>query len=76
MTTTGDCFRCGEPGHWAANCPMLVRAAEPAEHLARIGSFVAKWIDGQMSTEEKRIAIGQENMLWYGDACPIRLRYP
>ena len=73
---TGNCHRCGEPGHWAADCPLLVRASSFEEHMARIAAFIDRMAAGTLTKEQKRVAIGTENILWYGDRCRRELMYP
>jgi hypothetical protein len=75
-TQDGDCYRCGEPGHWDRNCPLQLRAYDFEEHMARLHRLVDRWTSGEITQEVKRIGIGQENRLWYGDQCPARLTYP
>ena len=70
------CFNCGSTDHWRDACPLALRADSYEEHLGRISGFVDQWADGDMTIEQKRLAIGQENMQWYGSACPSRLRWP
>ena len=70
------CYNCGSPDHWKDACPIAVRAGSYAEHMARIASFVDRWVNGDMTIEQKRTAIGQENVQWYGPGCPSRLRWP
>lgn len=72
----GNCFRCGEPGHWANNCPLLLPAASEAEHNGRLVKFIDRWVAGQMTTEQKRVAISTENQMWHGDNCKRALKYP
>jgi Zinc knuckle len=70
-----ECFNCGEPGHWQAQCPLTVKAASRNEHHARLELAVARCHAGQITVEAKRRAIAAENMLWYGTACPPKLRW-
>jgi len=70
------CYNCGIDGHMAAYCPLLTRAHDQDEHQARIDSFVDRWVAGEISTEVKRRQIGAENILWYGERCPVKLMYP
>ena len=76
MANPLDCFRCGEPGHWASSCTLLQPAASEDEHLGRIRRYVDRWVAGEMSREQKRVAISSENQMWYGDKCPRNLIYP
>ena len=69
------CYHCEEPGHFAANCPVTAVAGSFEEHLARIDRFVARWVDRELTTEQKRRLISDENTLYYGSACPPRLQY-
>lgn len=68
-----QCFRCEQYGHVAAECTELSRAANKAEHLARIAAIVARW-PREIDTLRKRQLISQENKLWYGDDMPAALR--
>lgn len=73
---TGDCFRCGEPGHWQDNCPLLKPAATEDEHLGRINLYIDRWAAGKMTREQKRVAISLENKMWHGDNTRRALSYP
>ena len=64
LTGDGNCFRCGQPGHWAQHCPLGLPAASKAEHERRIRLFVDRWIDGEIAAYEKQNLIRQENELW------------
>lgn len=70
------CFNCGSPDHWRDSCPIAIRADSHAEHMGRIASFIDRWVDGSITLEAKRLAIGAENMQWYGPECPAKLRWP
>lgn len=76
VRNSGDCFRCGIPGHWADSCPELIPAATEREHEGRIAKYIDRWADRLMTTEEKRVAISLENQMWYGDSCASKLTYP
>lgn len=58
------CYRCGLPGHHAANCPELQPAATETEHRQRIATYVQRWIDNQISETEKRRLVAAEYGLW------------
>lgn len=60
----GCCYRCGSPGHWQHECPLLIPAASKAEHEGRIALFVSRWIAGEMTRLQKRQAVKQENEMW------------
>jgi hypothetical protein len=61
----GNCFRCGEPGHWADHCDWLTIAETRADHQARIDRIVERWINGEIRTaREKQGLIKAENELW------------
>jgi len=71
MAFTGNCFRCGEPGHLVAECGELRPAPTKAEHLRRIAEYKQRflnWIDGtgaiRWTPEEKKRAIEKENSMW------------
>lgn len=67
LPNDGDCFRCGEPGHWADHCPLNYPATSRAEHEARIARIVARWFDWEstgMTTSQKKRLIEQENAMW------------
>ena len=66
LPNTGNCFRCGEPGHWAASCPLAIPATTRTEHETRIARIVERWIAGEMLTHEKRRLIEEENAMWNG----------
>lgn len=70
------CYNCGGTDHWKDACPLAARAGSYDEHLGRIAGFIDQWADGQIGIEAKRLAIGQENVQWYGEGCPMRLRWP
>jgi hypothetical protein len=59
-----NCYNCGEPGHFAASCPLGVPAATRDEHLGRIAALVRRWQDGEISVDEKRRLITAENTVW------------
>jgi hypothetical protein len=71
MPFTGNCFRCGEPGHVAAECGEQRPASSRAEHLARIAAYQQRfqnWLDGtgsiRWTPEEKKRCIEMENRMW------------
>ena len=70
-----NCWKCGDPGHLAYDCQLSLRAADAAEHLARIAAFVDKWVTGDLGIEQKRIKISDENVQWHGADCPRNLVY-
>lgn len=65
-----SCFRCGNPGHWAdsESCPWLRKAATPKEHEARIGEFVRRFHEQEITPYQKREFIRRENELWKAKA--------
>ena len=71
MTFTGNCFRCGKPGHLIAQCDELRPAASLAEHLARLAAYQQRfqnWLEGaghpRWTPEMKTRAIETENRMW------------
>lgn len=70
-----NCYKCGDPGHYAAHCTLATRAADHAEHLARIAAIIDRWVGGEISIEQKRIKISDENVQWYGAEVPRNLVY-
>ena len=70
------CYRCEQPGHLAADCPESMPAASSDEHEARIARYVRRWINGEITTEQKRRFISDENRMWHGSKCPPPLTYP
>ena len=70
-----NCYKCGDPDHYAAACTLSTRADNPDEHQARIAAIIDRWIRGEISIEQKRIKISDENVQWYGDGVPRHLVY-
>ena len=62
----GDCFRCGEYGHWSesADCPWTVKATTAGEHESRIDSLIERWQQFVITRSQKRKYIAAENELW------------
>lgn len=63
----GNCFKCGEPGHWIDHCGWLTVAATRAEHENRLARILQRWHDWEttgMTTREKQRLIREENELW------------
>ena len=69
------CWKCGEPGHYAHDCALSLRALDVAEHLARVAAIVDKWVAGDITIEQKRIKISDENVQWHGADVPKYLVY-
>ncbi len=65
------CYKCGQHGHFAANCPLNVPASDRDEHMARIDALVGQRAAGEISTEDKRRLISAENILFYGADNPL-----
>ena len=76
MKATMTCYHCGEPGHFVAECPKTVPASSHEEHMARIDSYVTMWHRGEITRDQKRKMISDENLLYYGTACPRKLIWP
>lgn len=63
------CFSCGDPEHWAENCPELVPAETRKEHEARIDKYV-EWcngslpLPGRITPRQKQELIKAENARW------------
>ena len=66
------CERCGQLGHWASDCTLL---NEPA-HLSMIQVLVDLWVDREITLEEKRYAISDENRRYYGPSVRPALTWP
>lgn len=64
MQFPGNCWRCEEPGHVAAECDQVRPAATRKEHEARIARLVERWHAGRITTSQKRAWIEMENRLW------------
>lgn len=76
-----DCYRCGQPGHNRNQClngttlPGRVVASDAPEpryagsydeHMARIKDAVRRWHEGEISLDDKRRMISDENIRWHG----------
>lgn len=70
-----NCYRCGEPGHYAYDCQLNLRALDHAEHMARIAEIVGQWVAGEITREQKRCKISDENVQWHGADVPRHLVY-
>ncbi len=70
------CYHCGTPGHFVAECPLMIPAASQGEHLARIGQYVDMWVAGEITVERKRKMISDENLMHYGPSCRRALLWP
>ena len=64
LPNTGNCFRCGEPGHWADHCPLAIPATTKAEHEARIARLVERFWNWEITAHEKQKLIREENAMW------------
>jgi hypothetical protein len=72
MTFTGNCFRCGEPGHVAAFCDELRPARSRQEHEARLNAYKQRFMNWltpgstgvKWTREEKTRAIEMENRMY------------
>jgi hypothetical protein len=61
----GDCYRCGDYGHIALDCPLAAPAASRAEHEGRIAAYIRRWQDGDITIHQKRRWITEENAMGY-----------
>ena len=69
LANNGDCFKCGEPGHWVDHCPWLIPAKNRADHEERLAKILQRWHDWEitgMTTREKTRLYKEENALWHG----------
>lgn len=60
-----DCFRCEQRGHIAAECDQLKPAATYSEHLARIDTIRMRFLEFEITPEQKYRLIEAENDLWH-----------
>lgn len=74
--TSMTCYHCGTPGHFVAECPLMVPAASRDEHMARIDGYVGMRVHGEIGLERKRKMISDENLLYYGPGCRKALLWP
>lgn len=70
------CYHCGQAGHFVAECPQMVPASSFGEHMARIDAYVGQWARHEISRDQKRKMISDENLLWYGPSCRKALTWP
>lgn len=61
---TGECHHCKKPGHWQADCPLLVPAENRKQHDERIDEFKRRFVELEIGPVAKTRMIETEMKMW------------
>jgi hypothetical protein len=61
---TGKCHHCQLPGHWQADCPLLIPAENRKQHDERIAGFTRRFTEQEIGPVAKRKMIEKEMQMW------------